>query len=305
MYQDFWFESKGGGSLHGCRWEPEGTPKAVVQIVHGITDYAARYDEIAEFLAQRGILVVAEDHMGHGQSVGDKILQGYFNGGWFTAVDDTCQLMKDTMEENPGIPYVLLGHSMGSFMARTILAKYPDSGIHAAIICGTGWMSDALIVGGKTAADLICACGGERKPSKLLSVIAFGSYNKRVEHHRTIYDWISRDNRKVDAYAADPMCTFIPTAGLMRDMAVGLQYIHDKKNLASMKKDLPVFFIAGGDDPVGDYGAGVEKAAAVFRELGMERVDLKIWPLCRHEIFNEINRNEIYETVCNWIEHVI
>lgn len=243
--------------------------------------------------------------MGHGQSVGEEIQLGYFNGGWFMAVDDTCRLMQDIMAEFPGTPYVLLGHSMGSFMARTILARYPDTGICAAIICGTAWMNSGMVAAGKKAAELVCVCGGEKKPSKLLHTLAFGSYNKRVEHQRTPYDWISRDRQKVDAYAADPLCTFLPTAGLMRDLMTGVQYIHDKKNLTTMKKNLPVFFIAGGDDPVGDYGAGVEKAAAVFRELGMEQVDLRIWPLCRHEIFNEINREEIYEAVFDWIQHVI
>ena len=304
MCQDFWFESKGGGSLHGCRWEPEGAPKAVVQIVHGIRDYGARYDGIASFLAAHGYLVVAEDHMGHGQSISEKIPRGFFNGGWFTAVDDTYQLMKDTMAEFPGVPYVLLGHSMGSFMARTILARYPDPGISAAIICGTAWMNSTVVAAGRMIAHLVCTARGEQYPSKLLCTLSLDSYNRGVKHPRTPYDWISRDKKTVDTYAADPLCTFIPTAGLMRDLLTGVLYIHDQKNLRSMKKDIPVFFIAGGDDAVGDFGAGVEKAAAVFRNLGMEKVDLRIWPPCRHEIFNEINRAEVYDAVYHWIEKV-
>ena len=133
MRTDFWYDSKGAGKIHGCRWTPEEQPKAILQIVHGIAEFVERYDDFAEFLTKQGFLVVAEDHMGHGQSINGEGIQGYFHGGWFTAVEDTVQLMKDTMAEHPGVPYILFGHSMGSFMARTILCKYPDCGISAAI----------------------------------------------------------------------------------------------------------------------------------------------------------------------------
>lgn len=139
MREDFWFDSCGAGRIHVCRWMPEGEPKAVFQIVHGIAEVAERYDAFAQVLAQRGFVVVADDHMGHGESVGEGDTNGYFTGGWFSAVADSYHLLELTKAEFPNLPYVLFGHSMGSFMARTILCKYPDSGIDAAIICGTGW----------------------------------------------------------------------------------------------------------------------------------------------------------------------
>ena len=168
--------------------------------------------------------------------------------------------MKDTMAEFPNVPFILFGHSMGSFMARTILAKHPDSGISGAIICGTAWMPGAVIGAGKLLADTICKTSGEKKASKLLQAMMFGSYNKKVERPRTHCDWLSRDQRIVDVYVADPLCGFIPSAGLVRSMMDGLLYIQNDKNLDGMKKDLPVFFIAGGDDPVGSYGTGVQRA---------------------------------------------
>ena len=305
MRTDFYYDSLGGGSIHACRWTPEGEVKAVVQIVHGIAEYAERYDHLANFLNSRGILVVAEDHMGHGKSICEKTPKGCFSGGWKVAVKDTDRLLKNTMEEFPGVPYILFGHSMGSFMARTILAKYPDSGITAAVICGSAWMPGAVIGAGKAVATLVCKKDGEQKPSPLLQNIMFGSYNKKIEHPRTACDWLTRDNKIVDDYVADPLCGFIPSAGLVRAMMDGLQYIQDGKNLDSMKKDLPVFFIAGGDDPVGGYGAGVRQAVEEFLKHGMEQVDVKIYPLCRHEIHNEINRQEVYEDVASWIEKVI
>lgn len=304
MRSDFYYESQCGGRIHGCRWSPEGQIKAVVQIVHGIAEYVERYDHFADYLTSQGILVVAEDHMGHGKSISEQAPQGCFNGGWDGAVADTYKLLRDTMAEFPKVPYVLFGHSMGSFMARTILARYPDSGIAAAIICGTGWQPAPVLSAGRLACKLVCKRGGEGAPSKFLHSMAFGSYNKKVEHPRTASDWLSRDNRIVDAYEADPLCGFIPSAGLMRDMMEGIAYIQDEKNLAAMKKDLPVFFIAGGDDPVGSYGAGVQQAAEAFKKQGMERVYVKLYPLCRHEILNEINKEEVYEDVAAWISGV-
>ncbi len=305
MRTDFFCDSVGGGQLHGCRWTPEGDVKAVVQIVHGIAEFVERYDEFARYLNGMGILVVAEDHMGHGQSISEAAPQGFFNGGWMAAVEDTYGVLRRTRAEFPEIPYVLFGHSMGSFMARTLLAKYPDSGIAAAIICGTGWQPEVLLKVGSAATKAACKVIGEKTPSKALNDLVFGAYNKRVEHPKTAYDWISRDAKLVEEYVAHPLCGFIPTAGLMRDMMEGLTFIQKHDNLVQMKKELPVLFVAGGDDPVGNYGPGVEKTAEEFRKIGMAHVDLKLFPLCRHEILNEINRQEVFNFLGSWIEKVI
>lgn len=301
MREDFWYDSKGAGKIHGCRWTPEESPKAVVQIVHGIAEFIERYDEFAAYLNGLGFLVVAEDHMGHGQSVGENGIQGYFHGGWFTAVEDTMTLLRETQAAYPDIPYVLFGHSMGSFMARTILCKYPDSGISAAVICGTGWQPAALLPPVTRFIEAVCRKDGEDKPSVFLENLVFGSYNKRVEHPRTAYDWLSRDAKIVDAYIAHPMCGFTPTAGLLREMMKGLTYIEKPAHLEAMKKDLPVFFVAGGDDPVGSYGKGVRHTVSEFKKAGMTDVSCRIYPLCRHEILNEINRQEIFEDIGGWI----
>ena len=218
MRTDHYFDSCGAGKIHYCRWMPEGSPRAVLQIVHGIAERVERYDHFAEFLNSQGFLVVAEDHMGHGSSLEEGGVRGYFHGGWFTAIEDTMQLMRDTMAEHPGVPYVLFGHSMGSFMARTILAKYPDSGITAAIICGTGWQPAFAIPALLKVMDKICAKTGETKPNEKLHQMIFGGYNKKVEHPRTEYDWLTRDEAIVDEYVAHPLCGFTSSCGLLRDM---------------------------------------------------------------------------------------
>lgn len=302
MRQDFFYPSKGAGMIHACRWTPEGKPRAVMQIVHGIAEFVERYEEFATYLTDLGYVVVAEDHMGHGQSINGDGIQGYFHGGWFTAVEDTMQLMQDTMSAYPGVPYVLFGHSMGSFMARTILCKYPDSGISAAIICGTGWQPAFALPALMKILEPICKKTGQTNPNEKLQQMVFGGYNQKVEHPRTAYDWLTRDNAIVDAYIAHPLCGFTASCGLLREMMKGIHYIEQPANLANMRKDLPVFIIAGGDDPVGSYGKGIRQTAAAFQKAGMTDVSVKIYPLCRHEILNEINREEVYADISGWLE---
>lgn len=297
MREDFWYPSKGEGQIHSCRWTPDGEPKAVMQIVHGIAEHVERYDHFANYLTAQGILVVAEDHMGHGKSGN---IPGYFHGGWHTAVEDTYRLLQDTRKEYPGVPYILLGHSMGSFMVRTILSKYPDASIDAAIISGTTWQPSAAMPAIVKVMEAVCKKTGETRPNEKLQNLVFGSYNAKVEHPRTSLDWVCRDASVVDAHPMNH--GFRPTAGLLRDMMVGIRFIEQPRNLAAMRKDLPVFFIAGGADPVGSYGKGVHTCADAFRKAGMQDVQVRIYPLCRHEILNEINKTEVYKDILEWVQ---
>ena len=302
MRTEHFYPSAGAGKIRYLRWTPEMPPKAVVQIVHGIAEHVERYEDFANFLNGLGILVVAEDHMGHGRS-GET--RGYFHGGWFTAVEDTYALTRKLREEFPQLPLVIFGHSMGSFMTRTILCKHPRADIAGAVICGSGWMSPAVLKMGIAAANLVCRRMGDKTPSAKLQAMMFAGYNRRVEHPRTGFDWLTRDRRVVDAYVADPLCGFTASCGLLRDMLMGMTYIQTEKKLRKMNKKLLVLFIAGGDDPVGSYGKGVRRAAEEFRKLGMTDVSEKIYPLCRHELLNELNKQEVYEDVAKWLEKVM
>ena len=305
MVQEFTYPSCAGGMIHVYRWLPEGKPRVVVQIIHGIAEYGQRYDHFARYLNGLGILVTVQDHMGHGGSICDETPRAVIRGGWFDMVEDTYQLFRDTRKEYPDVPYIFFGHSMGSFVLRTILARYPDSGIAGAVVCGTGWMGQALISGGRAVASLVCRLRGADYPSSLLKKVMFGSYNSRIAEPRTENDWLSTDPMVVDAYNADPDCGFTASAGLVRAMLTGLDYIHNLKNLAKMDRNLPVYFIAGGEDPVGDYGKGVKQAADTFRKIGMERISCKIYPGGRHEILNEGNKEEVYKDTVEWIESVL
>jgi len=301
MYKDMEFDSCGAGKIHVYRWEPKGQPCAIVQILHGIADYAQRYDKFASYLSDMGFLVVAEDHMGHGRSSEHEGRKGYFTGGWFCAVDDSYQLLQSIQKEYPDLPFVLFGHSMGSFMAQTILQKYPQSKIDGCVLCGSGWQPDVALSAGIRLCNTACRIYGEDKPSPRLMKLVFGAYNLRVEHPRTPYDWVSRDNRVVDALIDDPLCSHAVTCGLMRDMLTGISYIQTPENMERMKKNLPVLMVSGGDDPVGTYGDGVRKLAENYTLVGMTNVTTKIYPLGRHEILNEINKEDVFRDISKWI----
>lgn len=297
MREEFWYASKGEGSIQAFRWKTEGQPRAVLQIVHGISEHVERYDIFANYMADQGFLVVGENHMGHGNS---GTLPGYFHGGWHTAVEDTRQLLEDTRKAYPNIPYILLGHSMGSFMVRTLLCKYPELPVRGVILSGTAWQPAFALPAIVKVMEAICKKTGETLPNEKLQNMVFGSYNARVERPRSPLDWICRDPKIVDDHPMNH--GFLPTAGLLRDMVTGIAFIEQSRHLAAMRKELPIFFIAGGDDPVGGYGKGIDTCISAFRKAGMNDIQKRIYPLCRHEILNEINKEEIFEDILQWID---
>ena len=305
MKYDLFYESRGAGRIRARRWEPAGTPKGVVQIVHGIAEHIDRFEPVVEYLNGCGYVVVAEDHMGHGRSIGNDGIRGYFHGGWFAAVEDSRQLMRYTMRKYPDLPYVLLGISMGSFMVRTLIAKYPDSGISAVILCGTAWQPAGLLRIARTLAETVCKTTDETQPSEMLQKLMFGSYNRRIKSPVSASAWLCRDNFVVENYDNDPLCGFPPSAGLVRDMMEGFRYIQDPEHLCRMRKDLPVFFIAGQEDPVGDYGKGVEACVQAFRSAGMTRVACTLYPQDRQDVLNELDRETVLADVTCWIESAV
>lgn len=299
---EFMIDSAGKGQLRCGLWEPEIEPRGIVQLVHGIAEHIVRYDAFAQFLADCGFVVVAEDHMGHGGSVCDDCPQGYFHGGWLAAVEDVYSLMQNIRARYPGIPYFLLGHSMGSFMARTFLFRYPDSGIDGAIISGTAWQPAFMLSAGLAVCGIEAKRYTEKGTSPLIQNLIFGSYNKNFKDAKTPNDWISSDPEVVAAYTADSACGFMPTIGLAREMLRGIRMIQQKSNLANMKKDLPVLIFSGALDPVGANGKGVLQTESAFRAAGMRDVVCKLYPNGRHEMLNEVNRSEVYKDVRGWLE---
>lgn len=301
--KEFTYPSSDG--LHRCyarEWLPEGPPRAVVQLVHGVAEHVGRYAAFASWLAGKGFAVAGEDHLGHGKTADDG-KYGYFGAqnGWDLVVRDIRRLRELEGEKYPDAPYFILGHSMGSFLTRTYLIRWPGT-VKGAILSGTGQEGAATVAGGKLLCGLICKAKGPETRSALVHSMALGAYNKQFAPNRTSSDWISRDEAVVDAYLQDSFCTFMPTVGMYRDMMGGLQYIADPKNLKKMYKTTPVYFFSGDRDPVGQNGKGVEKVAGLFRAAGCTDVTVKLYPNGRHEMLNERNKQEVYQDVLSWME---
>lgn len=300
MKTNFYYQSVTGVKLHGCKWMPDGPIKAVVQLVHGIAEHIERYDVFASYLNSKGCLVIAEDHMGHGQSVVKGEL-GYFRQGWMAVVEDIYQLMLDTQTDYPAAPYFLFGHSMGSFLSRSLMIAHPDCRLAGCVLSGTGWQPQAVLKAGRELCRAVTKSKGEKYHSTVLNNLIFGNYNAKVEHRRTEFDWLTRNNDIVDAYISDPLCGFVPTASLLGSVMEGMSFNQRPDMLMKMNHDLPVFFVAGTCDPVGNYGKGVVRCEKEFRKAGMKNTQLKLYPLCRHEILNEWDCNQIFEDIYDWI----
>jgi len=294
--QDFFFPSSDGvHQIHACLWQPEGEVRAVVQLVHGICEYALRYDPFAQFLAEHGFAVAGHDHLGHGLTAKGREEYGYFTD-WWDLVRDVRGLQLKVKETYPHVPYFLLGHSMGSFVARTFLIDYPGQ-VDGCILSGTGQESAVTVAAGK----LLTGLGDPHKVNKLFYKLSIGAYNDHFKPTRTGADWICRDEKVVDAYLADPLCNFQTTAGMNHAMMCGLQYVGNRANLARMDRDTPIYFFAGDQDPVGAMGKGVKKVAGWFREAGVKDMTVKLYPGGRHEMLNELNRDEVYTDVLSWL----
>ena len=306
-FKDFYFNSSTGkNKIHARMCVPDAEPRAIVQIIHGIAEYIDRYDEFMSFLADNGIIAVGTDHLGHGKSIESEEQTGFFayDNGWDYVVRDE-EVLRLAMHENyPELPIIVFGHSMGSFMARTLLIRYPDA-FNAAIISGTGNQGPALVNGGLFMGNLVTGLKGAHHYSKFLNNLAFGSYNKIYDNPKTEYDWLSRDEANVQKYIDDPLCGFIPSCSLFRDMMTGVKFITNKKNLTAMNKDMPVYFMSGDMDPVGECGKGVQKAYNNFLEAGMKDVSIKLYPGGRHEMLNEINKDEVYTDILAWLDSKI
>lgn len=296
--QEFFYPSCDGvHQVHGVLWLPEtGEPKGVVQITHGICEYALRYEPFALFLAEQGYAVTGSDHLGHGLTAGGPEEYGYFTD-WFALTKDLYSLRKQIGSRYPELPYFLLGHSMGSFQARTYLIDYPGT-VDGCILSGTGQEEALTVAMGK----LLTSIGDPHKVNKLFLSISLGAYNKKFAPNRTSADWISRDEAVVDKYLADPLCNFPTRAGMNHAMMTGLQYIAKKENLAKMDKNTPVGLFSGDTDPVGAMGEGVKKVYGFFRDAGCQNVTMKLYPGARHEILNETNRQEVFADLLAWLE---
>ena len=296
--------TKAGAALNVLLCLPEGQPRAVLQMTHGMVEYIGRYEQLARVLAGQGIAAVGHDHLGHGGSVASKADYGYFGpDGNRLLLEDIHAVTRwaKARPELAGLPWFLLGHSMGSFYARQYICEYGDE-LNGAILMGTGWQPRAAALAGRALCYLLAACKGWRYRSRLVNSMAFGSYNRAFEPARTPSDWLNRDEREVDRYRAEERCSFIFTLNGYDSLFTGLARLCDKKLLARAPKGLPLLFLSGDADPVGGMGKGVRKAAQSMRDAGLRQVEVKLYPGARHELLLELNREEVFADIAAFID---
>lgn len=302
MEEIFYPSKDGKNTIHACIWKPAGEIKGAVQIIHGMAEYAERYSPFAEFLAKEGYLVCAEDHLGHGKSVKSEEDLGYFNDrkDYKTVISDIRELQLKILNEAGNVPYFVLGHSMGSFFCRAYISEFGE-GLSGAIVMGSGFKGKPLLNTALSMVSLNALFTGWRNRSKFINNLAFGGYNKKIKPVKCENDWLSVNPENVEKYQADPLCGVKFTNNGYKILFSIIKKACSSNTIKATPENLPVFFVAGKDDPVGDYGKGVLKTYKKFKSAGVKDLSVKLYENSRHEILNDYCKDEVYKDLLAFI----
>jgi alpha-beta hydrolase superfamily lysophospholipase len=302
---DFTFQTIDGASLNVRGWVIQ-EPKAIVQVLHGMAEHCARYERLAQALAAAGYSTYAHDHRGHGQSIPEGFPPGHKadSDGWNRIVEDAHGINREIAKRHPGLPIIVLGHSMGSFVLQQLLFEHPNDMV-AAALSGSNGKPPPIAMLGKLVARIERARVGKRSPSPVMQKLTFGEYNKPFAPARTEFDWLSRDPAEVDKYVADPLCGFAVSTQVWIDMLRALDRISNPSNVAKVPKDMPLYLFAGDQDPVGDNGQGMKRLYDAYKRAAIFDVRLKLYANGRHEMLNETNRQEVIDDFITWCDEVI
>ncbi|MDR0706869.1 MAG: lysophospholipase [Treponema sp.] len=305
-----WITVANSAKLLVRRWSPHGKVRAVLNIAHGMAEHGGRYKRLAERLVGEGIEVWVADMRGHGKTA-DISVNDPGNGGLLghcadenavaLVTSDIDAVNNAIIKEHSNTPLFLLGHSWGSFLVQNYIETYNNTPLAGCILSGARGPDGLLIAASKPVMSLIAAFRGGRARSKLAHALAIGPYNRPFKPNRTTADWLSRDEREVDAYVADELCGNMSSAGFFRDLAILLNKIHKKDALSNIKRDLPIYIFCGSADPVGDMGKSPMALAAAYRNLGIQDLEFALYPDARHETLNETNREEVIGNLASWL----
>lgn len=287
-------------------WYPEQTPIGILQISHGMIEYIDRYDDFAKYLAKQGFLVVGNDHLGHGYTAANEDNLGFMNGldTSHLIVRDLFRVTKFVKKSYPDVPYYLMGHSMGSFLARRYAMSYGEY-IDGLILMGTGYQPKPILLFGYVVLALHHLTVGDRNRSRIVELLAFGSYNLKCWKDRRVHAWLNRDKEKVDSYEQDPFCTYHFTVKGYKTLFDTLWYIEKKDHIDLIPKDLPVLFVSGTADPVGSYKRGVDQVFNQMRSAGIEDMESIFYEGARHEILHELEYQKTYDDILNWLKQKV
>ena len=289
------FKNAAGEQVMYLRW-PVLAPRAAVVISHGMVEHPGRYDDLASFLNANQISVYGIYHVGHGEDA--KILNHMDKDGFDRCISNLNYLVKLAKAESRA-PVILLGHSMGSFIAQHYITRYDN--LDGLILSGSTTAS-FLVKVGAVLAKVMCALSPRKtKPSPFLNSLAFGSYNKAFPDAKTDFDWLSRDEEQVRKYIDDPLCGGICSVSFYQNLTAGMASMGNKKRLARINRKLPIYIQGGSMDPVSENGKGLYSLKQQYDGLGVIQVKLDVYSGARHEIFNELNRDEVYQNTLNFI----
>jgi len=306
MADDFQFVSKDGLQIHCYHWPTTAEPKAIVQIAHGMAEHGARYARFAAVLNKSGYAVYANDHRGHGKSVPEGRAPGHMadEDGWNKAVEDIFFLNQEITARHPGVPVILFGHSMGSFMVQQYMAEHGDTVVGVALSATNG-PPGALGKIGQAVTRLEKLRLGAEGHSPVMSGMTFKAFNKAFKPNRTESDWLSRDEAEVDKYVADPLCGFECSVATWIRMLDALTRVASDAALSTVNKDMPIHVMSGAADPVGENTKGVKRLLDAYDAARFTNVSHKFYEDARHEILNEINRDEVTADFIRWADSII
>lgn len=276
--------------------------RGVLQIAHGMAEHSLLYLDFANYMAQAGFVVAINDHLGHGKSVSKGGAYGYFGeGGAQNLVRDMHKLYLLIRAEHPDLPYFLMGHSMGSFLARSYAAQYGKELTAAAFMGTCGPQSRVVFAVERKLADRMVEKFGAKAHHPLFARLSTERFNKEFAPNRTACDWVTRDEVEVDRYVADPLCGFDLTISGYRDIVYLQSEITSEDWIRRLPKELPVLLISGDQDPLGDFGKGIRRLHSRLRETGHD-VEMILYPGARHALITETNRDEVYRDLLSFFE---
>ena len=304
VFSEISFPSADGkNTVHGEIYTPaSGKIRGVVQLAHGMIDYVGRYGFLAEFLTANGYVFAGNDHLGHGKTAASDSDFGYFadEDGILCVLRDLHTMNKHLRDTYPGVPVVLMGHSMGSFLSRLYVERHPHS-VSAHIIHGTGG-PNPLLPFGKALVKWKTLFHGRRYRSKTIAKLAFSGYNSRFDKSEGMIAWLTRDGATVSGRYDDKFANFIFTVSAYGELFKMLGDSNSKEWFANYPKELPTLVISGDADPVGNYGKGPDYVYKQLMVSGVSDVSIKLYEGARHELFNETNRDEVFADMLSWIE---
>ncbi len=285
-------------------FRPSGTPRACIEIVHGMSEHRKRYDGFAKYLQSRGYAVITYDLPGHGEDT-DKADLGYFGeeGGWQNLIDSAVEINRECHNEFPGVPVIAFGHSMGTIILRCFIQKHEDL-VDGVVLSGVPCYQSA-VKAGAVLGKVIRTLKGAKGHSRMMDSMVTGGFNKSVSNPRTPNDWLSYNTENVDRYTADALCGFPFTVQGYMDLFTGTALMHEVKEYRCTKPELPIYMFAGQDDPCRGKDEGFQDSMNTLKSAGYKNIQSKIYPHMRHEVLNEIGHEQVFADTADWIDNTV